>query len=439
MSEDINVTDGTVLETLNNKVDLDGGNYVGSPLEDYVHKHCLNEKITNCLLEVPQRIKYDLTDGILTVKAGSVVIVPYGTDDLTSQYPVGSTFLNENFKVYDTQFADDKFFVWAEVQNGLSTIYDGSTTSANGMFFITISDNGLILSARSNVASGASGTAVTYYNTTTNKLTHNQTGTISLPILECTYGTSVTNSFAINNVFNGVGKIGSTIWVDKGVKGLIPNYRNADGSLNNIEFTTDKILTSTNTTYEYFPDIFLNSGLTLYNTKFLGDFDNPPAVVDYSTYYNSFENLMYASTDSGEWIKQDVFKLGKVNGTTNITSFNYKQPFRAVDYNDKSEISSWGMPSNKYIDLTFGASGSSYTAPANGYFCAVATAGAENNYIDLRNLTANGMGTLTVGGTGAQGLRTFVPVLKGQTVSLQYSSSLGSNRALFFVYAEGEV
>lgn len=40
MSEDINVTDGTVLECLNNKVDLDGGNYVGSPLEQYIHEHC---------------------------------------------------------------------------------------------------------------------------------------------------------------------------------------------------------------------------------------------------------------------------------------------------------------------------------------------------------------------------------------------------------------
>ena len=40
MSKDINVTDGTVLETLNNKVDLDGGNYKGSPLEEYIHEHC---------------------------------------------------------------------------------------------------------------------------------------------------------------------------------------------------------------------------------------------------------------------------------------------------------------------------------------------------------------------------------------------------------------
>ena len=38
MSEDINVTDGTVLECLNNKVDLDGRNYLGSGLEEIIKK-----------------------------------------------------------------------------------------------------------------------------------------------------------------------------------------------------------------------------------------------------------------------------------------------------------------------------------------------------------------------------------------------------------------
>lgn len=40
MSEDINLTEGTITEVLNNKVDLDGGNYKGSELEAYIHEHC---------------------------------------------------------------------------------------------------------------------------------------------------------------------------------------------------------------------------------------------------------------------------------------------------------------------------------------------------------------------------------------------------------------
>ena len=42
-------------------------------------KHFVNKsQITNCLLEVPQRIKLELNDGVLTLKAGSEVIVPNG-------------------------------------------------------------------------------------------------------------------------------------------------------------------------------------------------------------------------------------------------------------------------------------------------------------------------------------------------------------------------
>ena len=39
---DINVTDGTILETLNNKIDYDGSNYVGSGLEEVVSNYLTN-------------------------------------------------------------------------------------------------------------------------------------------------------------------------------------------------------------------------------------------------------------------------------------------------------------------------------------------------------------------------------------------------------------
>ena len=38
----------------------------------------INDKISNCLLEVPQNIKLELNNGTLTLKAGSKVIVPNG-------------------------------------------------------------------------------------------------------------------------------------------------------------------------------------------------------------------------------------------------------------------------------------------------------------------------------------------------------------------------
>ena len=89
-------------------------------------------QITNCITEIPQRIKYTLESGTLTIKAGSVVIVPYGVEDLTNQCPIGLTFVHENFKVYDTQFTDGKFFVWAEV---VSDIVVNPTTAGTNAHF----------------------------------------------------------------------------------------------------------------------------------------------------------------------------------------------------------------------------------------------------------------------------------------------------------------
>ena len=40
-----------------------------------------------------------------------------------------------------------------------------------------------------------------------------------------------------------------------------------------------------------------------------------------------------------------------------ITSFNPKLPFRALDYSDKTKITNWSFPSDKYIDLTLGVGG----------------------------------------------------------------------------------
>ena len=51
MSKDINVTDGTVLETLNNKVDLDGGNYPGSGLEEYINTHRVGMQLFDTVLK----------------------------------------------------------------------------------------------------------------------------------------------------------------------------------------------------------------------------------------------------------------------------------------------------------------------------------------------------------------------------------------------------
>lgn len=77
--------------------------------------------------------------------------------------------------------------------------------------------------------------------------------------------------------------------------------------------------------------------------------------------------------------------------------------------------SSWGFPSNRYIDLELGASGSTYTAPANGYFCWNGI--VNNSYI-----------VLTIGATDVSNVDNAV-----KTAKRGYTANSASQEAKAFV------
>lgn len=101
----------------------------------------------------------------------------------------------------------------------------------------------------------------------------------------------------------------------------------------------------------------------------------------------------------------------------------------------KSLASGLGMLSDKYVGLTLGASGTTYTAPANGWFYLSKTAGKTDAYISLVINGAFGQ-TIHVPGAGNQN-RTFIPARKGDTLTVTYSAT-GETSAFRFYYAEGE-
>lgn len=306
----------------------------GEHLIPYVGDTAIDHRITNCLLEVPQRIKYTLENGTLTVKAGSVVIVPYGTTDRTSEFPVGSTFANNNFKVYDTQFANGKFFVWVELVSDTSNIRTSTDTNERPLY-VNLSVN--TINAMANNSSGTQDilTGNQYIYRTDLNICH-QIGNsiltadvVSLPIARVVAdGTNLYGS--VTQIFNGMGYIGSTIWVDKGIKCLIPNGRNEDGSLNNIEHTTSKVG-------------ILNAGTS--NAKFYAVIDTSKGegvfLPSYSSigktrYYDSETNYWYinATNGTGGEKAQWCMLSGYIYTGNNkiITSASFNKPFRAVDY-----------------------------------------------------------------------------------------------------------
>lgn len=100
----------------------------------------------------------------------------------------------------------------------------------------------------------------------------------------------------------------------------------------------------------------------------------------------------------------------------------------------KDLASGLGMPSSRYIDLTLGASGSSYTAPANGWFF-VRKVSTGIQVIYLTN-TTNGMISSCYSSTSGEYLDSIIPVVKGQSVACEYSTG-GTTQFFRFIYAEG--
>ena len=139
--------------------------------------------------------------------------------------------------------------------------------------------------------------------------------------------------------------------------------------------------------------------------------------------YNSLSNTVIFNGVVYKW----MYSGSLIYSNGRITSFTPKTVFHALDYNDKSTISGWSMPSSRYIDLTLGASGSTYTAPANGYFSFFSTSQGINLYNGQ-----NGMRSYITTNSGSAG---FLPVKKGATVILYNTTT---NAVFRFIYAEGE-
>lgn len=109
----------------------------------------------------------------------------------------------------------------------------------------------------------------------------------------------------------------------------------------------------------------------------------------------------------------------------------------AMDNSISSRVAHMAMPSDKYIDLTLGASGTTYTAPADGWVVAtVANNGGANAILDLTNTTNNFKGTAfnTVGWSASA----VLPVRKGDVLLITYViQGTETAKTLRFIYSVG--
>lgn len=390
---------------------------------------------TNRILEIPQDIKLELNNGTLTLKAGSKVYVPNGfeADGTTPKFDV----------------------VTIESDRTL-------TRTINGTYFVTANMvGGTNITNVSSSSSGTNPTPQSYslqYNTTNNEIKRYTDSTSSytkdsFPVAVVTVSNSAISS--IDQVFNGFGYIGSTVFALPGVKVQTPNGRNKDGTYKTVIRTVDSVK----------PIPAGDWGTRNLNIQFSGSLDfllfdvepverftyNKKFSSDTTTYsYDENTGIWWYSSDQSSWItfpgnlvgscrvesgKITSFEPYTVDSVVNSNASNFSQAGR-------SYLSGLGMPSSRYIDLTLGASGSSYTAPANGYFSvagAFDTTPSQTNVVYLMMSCGGLQSRSTVTVSVSAGVS--IPAKKGQSMYLEYRNFklTGYSYAYFrFVYAEGE-
>jgi len=153
--------------------------------------------------------------------------------------------------------------------------------------------------------------------------------------------------------------------------------------------------------------------------------------------YINNKDLQYFSNGVTRYTNQDLSDLSeqgeaKFNAKANLSDVLLKT--------DKSTISGWGMPTGNHTDLALGA-GSTYVAPANGYFYIEKQSTGANQYISMVGDMADGVvvGKNIIFSAGvANTLYLSCPARKGEQVTVNYNAE-GALTRFGFYFAEGEV
>jgi hypothetical protein len=185
-----------------------------------------------------------------------------------------------------------------------------------------------------------------------------------------------------------------------------------------------------------------NGDWTGYNTSINGASDN--GTITKSTFDASRSSPVYGKSNTVQ--PQSIkYYYYIVVGTVSKSPVQVDIDTIATDLNNKADrslsnvdntanilMAHNAMPSNAYDDLTLGASGSTYTAPADGYFFLDKSVNYVGQWIYMTGV----MGSTVLSPDSTASLITFVPVQKGQQITINYTAAGNTNRFMF-IYAVG--
>ena len=241
---------------------------------------------------------------------------------------------------------------------------------------------------------------------------------------------------------NGVATYsGTTITLKQGLKFLVPNGRNADGSLKNIEYvlsadTSYNAAVESLTTYTRNIIIFLGSN----NVAVSSLSDNIPLYYQetqpskffagFAYWYNTAENKVYYSNGNSVFTESLAIIIGSYTiNSSAITALRTDKAVNLLKYSDLSWLTSLSLPSDKKVTLSIPGSNVGFRVVDDGYVQfhnepgSAVTSGVYNQSSGLSFYTA------------APFYEGFVPVKKGDNVSVYYSKL--QDPLLTFIYATG--
>ena len=145
---------------------------------------------------------------------------------------------------------------------------------------------------------------------------------------------------------------------------------------------------------------------------------------------------VYDSAEDEWTINNDLVWIGNCSISGGAITAVENRLFNDNGYSEGTATgASWAMPSDTYENLTLGASGTTYTAPANGWY--FIHKGITANTQSIRLGCSNKGYEVSQYGTfnGAQ-LSLILPVQKGDTLTVAYDAA-GTTHAFRFIYAVG--
>ena len=407
-------------------------------------------QISNCILETFQNIYADCQSTGLTLRKGSIFIVPYGTSAPTME--VGDT-LNGG-TIVDVDWDGEKLFYYVKLDADITLTTSGTGTLP---FYLYVSPEGTVLRETlpdcyaQDTAPVDISESVIWYDTTNNyvKVTLDtgsswtQGHSLGLCVVNRTTGGVISE---LNQLLSPITYCANVLFLSKGTKLLFPDGRNADGTCKNIEVTTQKTilrllddLSATETNAGLFA-VYNDDGnieISIQSSQ-TWNFGNRLTTPAYTKFYVTPENQWYQQTGSNTQIynKNYLVHIGTASRTNGKVTFLENRPFKtfaALDMNNTAYISKQSMPGRTYALLSVQSSGKLYTAPADGYVLAQAKSTTATGFIDMT--CASTCRTIAVSPSSGSGLAATLPVRKAASFSISYTNISDLN--IIFTYTNG--